>query len=130
MLTMMVMMYSWVWENEYASEKWVKGVLEILFKKRDKADQGNYLEMTLLRTVCQKICNILDDTISTMLKKDKTMSKGQAGSRLNRSCVDHVYTLGKLIDSRKNARLWKNMDEWVVEKCVGRWDRRKGVGVD
>ena len=71
MPTMMVMMYSWVWENEYASEKWREGVLVKLFKKKDKADRGNYLEMTLVRTVCQKICDILNDNTGTMLEKDE-----------------------------------------------------------
>ena len=33
MLTIMVVMYSWVWENEYAPERWREGVLVKLFRK-------------------------------------------------------------------------------------------------
>ena len=39
-----------------------------------------------------------------MLKEDKT-SEAQAGFRPNRSCVDHVYTLGKIIQDRRDAGL-------------------------
>ena len=37
-----------------------------------------------------------------MEKKEK-ISEGQAGLRPNRSCVDHTYTLGKVIQCRKDA---------------------------
>ena len=48
---------------------------------------------------------ILNHRTGTMLEKDENISKGQAGFRPNRSCVDHVYTLGKMIQDRKNAGL-------------------------
>ena len=40
-----------------------------------------------------------------MLAKDEKISEGQAGFRPNRSCVDHVYTLGRIIQGRKDAGL-------------------------
>ena len=40
-----------------------------------------------------------------MLEKDEKTSDGQAGYRSDRSCVDHVYTLGKIIQGRKDAAL-------------------------
>ena len=40
-----------------------------------------------------------------MLGKDEKISEGQAGFRPNRSCVDYVYTLGKIIQGRKDAGL-------------------------
>ena len=39
------------------------------------------------------------------MEKEDKVSEGQAGVRLNRSCVDHVYTLGKIIQGRKDAAL-------------------------
>ena len=38
-----------------------------------------------------------------MLEKDEKLSEGQAGFRPNRGCVDHVSTLGKITQGRKNA---------------------------
>ena len=37
------------------------------------------------------------------MEKEEKTSEGQAGFRPNRSCVDHVYTLGEIIQGRKNA---------------------------
>ena len=39
------------------------------------------------------------------MDKDKKISEGQAGFRSNHSCVDHVYTLGKITQGRKDAEL-------------------------
>ena len=45
MVTMMVMLYIWIWKNEYAPKRWREGVVN-LFKKGGKADPGNYREIT------------------------------------------------------------------------------------
>ena len=47
MLTMMVMLYNWVWKNEYAPKSWREGVVVNLFKKRYKVYRGNYRGITL-----------------------------------------------------------------------------------
>ena len=38
-----------------------------------------------------------------MMEKEEKGSEGQAGFRPNRRCVDHVYTLKKIIQGRKDA---------------------------
>ena len=45
MLTMMVMLYSWIRKNEYTPRRWRGGVVVNLFKKGDKADPGNCREI-------------------------------------------------------------------------------------
>ena len=40
-----------------------------------------------------------------MMEKEDKIGEGQAGFRPNRRCVDHVYTLGKTIQGRKDAGL-------------------------
>ena len=39
------------------------------------------------------------------MEKGEKLSEGLAGFRPNRGCVDHVYTLGKIIQGRKDAGL-------------------------
>ena len=41
----------------------------------------------------------------TVLENEKIISEGQAEFRPNRSCVDHVYTLGNIIEGTKDAGL-------------------------
>ena len=70
-----------------------------------------------------------------MMEKEEKGSEGQAGFRPNRSCVDHVYTLGTIIQGRKDAGRTTycffldvqkaydtSVEKWVVEKVVGNWD--------
>ena len=40
-----------------------------------------------------------------MLENEENISEGRAGFRPNRSYVDYVYTLGKIIQGREDARL-------------------------
>ena len=37
------------------------------------------------------------------MEKEEKISEGQAGFRPNRSCVDHVYALSKMVQGRKDA---------------------------
>ena len=106
MITMMVELYNWIWKNEYTPKRWKEGVVVNLFKKSDKADPGNYRGITLLSTVGKIFCRILNDRVGTMLEKEEeNISEEQAGFRPNRSCIDHIHTLGKIIQGRKDAGL-------------------------
>ena len=46
-----------------------EGVVVNLFKKGDKADPGNYREITLISTVGKTFCKILNDRMGTMSAK-------------------------------------------------------------
>ena len=41
--------------------------------------------------------------MGTMMEKGERIVEGHAGLRPNSSCVDHVYTLGKIVQGRKDA---------------------------
>ena len=72
MLTMMVtMLYNYIWKNEYAPKRWREGVAVNLFKKGDKADPGNYRDITLLSAVGKTFCKILKDRTGTTLEEDQ-----------------------------------------------------------
>ena len=117
MLTMMVMLYTWIWTNEYAPKRWREGVY--LFKKGDKADPGNCRGITLSITVGKTFCNVLRDRMGTLLENDERICEGQAGLRPNRSCVDYVYTLGKIIQGRKYAGLTTYCSVLDAQKAYG-----------
>ena len=51
-----------------------------------------------------------------MLEKEEKISEGQAGFRPNRNCVDHVYTLGKIIQGRKDAGLTTYCFFWTYKR--------------
>lgn len=75
-----------------------------------------------------------------MLETEGNISEGQVGSRPNRNCVHHVYALGEIFPSRKDAGMTTcrffldvqngsrhSKEKWPVEGAVGKWDRRDDV---
>ena len=46
MITMMVLLYNWIWKNEYTPKRWREGVAVNLFKKGDKTDPCNFRGIT------------------------------------------------------------------------------------
>ena len=61
-LTMMVLLYNWIWKSEYAPDMGRERVVVNVFKKGDKADQGKCRKMTLLSTIStvgKTLCEII-----------------------------------------------------------------------
>ncbi|CAB1117831.1 unnamed protein product [Ectocarpus sp. CCAP 1310/34] len=74
-----------------------------LFNKGDKTEPGNYRGITLSNTAGKVFCKLLNDRIVGVLEKEHSISEGQAGFRKKRGCVDHVFTVGRIIQGRKRA---------------------------
>ena len=47
------------------------------------------------------VCKLLNDRIVGVLEKERRISEGQAGFRKEMGCVDHVFTVGRIIQGRK-----------------------------
>ena len=68
------------------------------------------------------------------MEKDEKISERQAGFRPNRSCVDHVFTLGKILQGRKDAGLATYCFFLGVQKAydtvwgIGAWKRCGKLG--
>ena len=71
-----------------------------IFKKGDREDPGNYRGITLLSVVGKVFCKILNNRLVQCLDKEGALHEGQAGFRLNRGCMDNVYTLSEIVQGR------------------------------
>lgn len=65
----MVMLYIWMWENEYTPKRWRKGVVVNFFKKEHKADPGKCRGIALLSTVGKTFSKNLNVQVGTMLEE-------------------------------------------------------------
>ena len=72
----------------------------------------------------------------TIMKEKGKTSKGQAGFGQNRSCVDHIYALGKIIPGRKDAGLTTYCFFLDVQKAYdtavwrnGLWEKLWDIGI-
>ena len=105
------------------------------FKRGDKTDPGHCRGITLLSTVGKTFCKMLNDRVGTVLENEEKISVGQADFRTNSSCVDHVFTLRKIVQSRKGARLTTYCFFLDVQKAYdtvwrnGLWKKLREAGI-
>ena len=89
-----------LWETECVPQHWRAGDIVNLFKKGDRADPGNYRGITLLDVVGKFYTTILNNRLMSWLDAHSTLHTCQAGFRRNRGCVDHIFSLFEIIQSR------------------------------
>ena len=66
--------------------QWREGLIVNLFKKGDREQPGNYRRITL-SIVGKVFCKILNNRMVQRLDKGGVLHEGQAGFRMNRSCI-------------------------------------------
>ena len=59
-----------------------------------------WLSITLLSVVGKVFCKVLNNRFVHCLDKKGALHEGQAGFRVNRSCMDNVYILNKIVQGR------------------------------
>ena len=78
---------------------WREGLIVNILKKGDREDPANYRGITLLSVVGKVFCKILNNRLVQCLDKG-VLHEGQDGFRINRSCMDNVYTLNGIVQGR------------------------------
>ena len=86
--------------EEIVPRQWREGLIVNIFKKGDREDPANYRGITLLSVVGKVFCKILNNRLVQCLDKEGALHEGQAGFRINRSCMDNVYTLNEIVQGR------------------------------
>ena len=94
MVFLLEQLFSVVWREETVPKQWREG---LIVKKGDREDPGNYRGITLLSVVGKVFCN---NRLVQCLDKGGALHEGQAGFRVNRSCMDNVYTLNEIVQGR------------------------------
>ena len=89
-----------IWQEEIIPRQWRDGLIVNIVKKGDREDPGNYRGITLLSVVGKVFCKILNNRLVQCLDKEGALHEGQAGFRLNRGCMDNVYTLNEIVQGR------------------------------
>lgn len=73
--------------------------------KVDKADPGNCRRITLLSIVGRTSPKTCIGYVEAMVEKEENINEGQAGFGPNRTCIGLSYTLGYIIQERKDTGL-------------------------
>ena len=91
---MLEQLFSVIWQEEIVPRQWRDGLIVNIFKKGDREDPGNYRGITLLSVVGKVFCKILNNRLVQCLDKEGEHV------RLNRGCMDNVYTLNEIVQGR------------------------------
>ena len=92
MVYLLEQLFSVIWREETVPKQWREGLIVNLFKKGDREVPGHYRGITLLSVVGKVFCKILNKRLVQCLDKGGALHEGQAGFRVNRNCMDNVYT--------------------------------------
>ena len=103
MVDLLEQLFSVVWQ-EIVPRQWRDDLIVNIFKKGDRENPGNYRGITLLSVVGKVFCKILNNRLVQCLNKEGALQEGQASFRLNRGCMDNVYTLNEIVQ----GRLWED----------------------
>ena len=100
MVDLLEQLFSVIWQEEIVPRQWREGLIVNIFKKGDREDPANYRGITLLSVVGKVFCKILNNRLVQCLDNKGALHEGQAGFRINRSCMDNVYTLNEIVQGR------------------------------
>lgn len=123
---------------EIVPEQWEAAEIRILYKKGNKDNISNYRPISLTSNTNKMFMKIIKNRIYNIL--DQNQGIEQAGFRKNFSTIDHLFTIGQLIekaneynieihmifvdfnkafDSVKHSRLWEALvNQGVPEKWI------------
>ena len=79
MVDLLEQLFSVIWQEEIVN----------IVKKGDREDPANYRGITLLSVLGKVFCKILNNRLVQCLDKEGALHEGEAGFRINRSCMDN-----------------------------------------
>ncbi|XP_072380874.1 uncharacterized protein [Diabrotica undecimpunctata] len=89
------------WSKTQIPKDWEMGVILPIFKKADRSECSNYMEIILLNIPSKVYQRILEKRL--LQEVDSKMEQTQSGFRKGRSIQDHIFTIKKLIQNEQNS---------------------------
>ena len=85
---------------------WAKGIISAIPKSKDSNPRIplNYRGISLLSVVSKLYTSLIATRLSSQFEKNNTLVNEPNGSRPERSCLDHIFTLINACKIRKNLR--------------------------
>ena len=108
MVDLLEQLFSFIWQDEIDSRQWRDDLIVNIFKKGNREDPGIYRSITFLSVVGKVFSKILNIRLVQCLDKEGALHQGQPGFRLNRGCMDNVYTLNEIVQGglRENKKTY------------------------
>jgi ribonuclease HI/endonuclease/exonuclease/phosphatase family metal-dependent hydrolase len=138
MLKSLLILFNMILKIKDSPNKWKLGLIVPIFKRGqiDKLNPNNYRPITLLSCVGKLFALILEIRLTEFCEVNQILSEEQNGFRPDRSCIDNIYTIVELVQTRtrlKKQTILCFIDLTKAYDIVfrdGLWQRLLDVGID
>ena len=93
-------------DEERVPEQWLEGIIFPIYKQGDKRDPYNYRGISLLSVVSKIYEMVLYRRLGEWCEKMGVIREEQGGFRAGRGCVDQIFILDTLLNSRGRRRTY------------------------
>ena len=121
-------LYNYFYQNDIIPEKCRQSLIQPVYKggNKSKNEPLNYRPISLFCNPCKGLSIILNERLKKIINKKELLVEEQNGFRKGRSCLDHVFVLTSVIQSRirrnlYSAVLWtfpKRSIFWTENCCL------------
>ena len=136
-LEIIVLVLNCILDSGVFPEEWSLGVVVMLHKEGERSDLNNFRGITLLRVLGKLLVGVMNNRLTSFLKKNEILLENQCGFRKGYQTTDHIFALSALIDHYVNKNQKKLFLCFVdfrkafnkVDHCL-LWTKLLNYGID
>ncbi len=104
MVESLAMLMNVMWQQEFVPDQWLDATITPVFKSGARTQFGNYRGIALMSVVAKVYERVLTDRMTEWLEKRGLIVEEQGGFREGRGCIDQIYTLNEIVQSRREKK--------------------------
>ena len=100
-------LYEVCWKFCVTPSEWRRGIIHPIPKSvsKDLRCPMSYRGISLLSVPYKAFCSILNSCLTAWLEVESVIHEAQNGFRKERSCLEHIFVISNLVDTRKRMGL-------------------------
>jgi len=87
-----------IWRNEKIPDEWKKSIIITIPKSEDSTECNNHRTISLINHASKVILEIIKNRMKKFIESN--LSEYQAGFRIGRGTIDHIFTIRQLAEHR------------------------------
>ena len=85
-----------IWEGRRVPQVWKDAVIQVLFKKKDPTECGNYRGISLVAHAGKVLLKVIAHRLGAYLERKHLLPESQGGFRPGRSTIDMMFVVRRL----------------------------------
>ena len=100
----LVIIMNKIWDEEKVPTEWLLATITPIHKQGNKNITNNYRPISLTSVVGKLFEKVITDRITEWLEESGLLVEEQGGFRKGRGCMDQIWTLNEIVQSRREKR--------------------------